>query len=203
MPAERIAEHVGEHIAEHTRRASRAPSFLRALLFALFAGLGALPFQLLFGTPWDHDPSLAVYQLGLAVLAVIAGAPSLRSALGAGALAAMLCAALALTLPGIATATLGALCALGLARSALCYPRPFARALAFELLLALPSAVAFALLHDGYVLGNSLAVWAFWLVQSAFALLPGTPRATATSSGDPFEAAASAAERLMASNTAR
>jgi hypothetical protein len=144
-----------------------------------------------------------VYQLGLAVLTVVVGAPSLRSALAAGALAATLCGALALTLPGVATATLGALCVLGLTRSALCYPRPFARALAFELLLALPAVAAFALLHDGYVLGNSLAVWAFWLVQSAFALLPGSRPATTISPGDPFETASSAAERLMQSPTGR
>ena len=182
---------------EHGARGKRVPSFLRGLSFALFAGLGALPFQLLFGAPWDYDACLGVYQLGLAVLAVLACAPSLRTALGGGALAAALCAALALTFPGIATATLGALCALGFARSALCYPRPFARALAFELLLALPAAAAFALLHDGRPIGNTLAVWAFWLVQSAFALLPGTPRATTDPIGDRFETAAAAAERLM------
>jgi len=179
-------------------RATRVPSFLRGLLFALFAGLGALPFQIVFGTAWDYDSCLGVYLLALAVLAVLASAPSLRTALGGGLLAAALCGALALTFPGIATATLGVLCALGLARSALCYPRPFARALAFELLLALPSVAAFALLHDGHPLGNSLAVWAFWLVQSAFALLPGAPRAPTTDgTRDRFESAAAAAERLM------
>jgi hypothetical protein len=183
--------------AEHTARATRAPSFLRGLSFALFAGLGALPFQLLFGARWNYDSSLGPYQLGLTVLAVIAGAPSLRAAVGAGALTAALCGSLAITSPGVATATLGALCALGLARSALCYPRPFARALAFELLLALPAAAAFALLHDGHPIGNSLAVWAFWLVQSAFALLPGTPRPSSDPTRDRFETAASAAERLM------
>jgi hypothetical protein len=182
---------------EHQARGQRVPSLLRGLTFALFAGLGALPFTLVFGTAWDYDSSLGVYQLGLTVLAVLACAPSLRTALGGAALAAALCGALALTFPGIATAMLGVLCALGLARSALCYPRPFARALAFELLLALPSACAFALLHDGRPIGNALAVWAFWLVQSAFALLPGASRPASHIARDRFETAAAAAERLM------
>jgi hypothetical protein len=170
---------------------------LRGLLFALFAGLGALPWQLLFGAAWDFDACLGPYLLGLVVAALIACAPSLRRALLAGALGACLCGPLALTFPGIATALLGSLAVLGLARSALLYPRPFARALAFELGLGLLSVAAFALMHDGGPIGNSLAVWSFWLVQSAFALLPGSMRTDDTLERDPFETAVAAADALM------
>ena len=183
--------------AERSPETERAPGFGRGLLLALFAGLGALPWQLVFGTAWDYEPSVARYQLALTVVAVIAIAPTWRSAFVAGSLSAALCAALACIAPGIATATLGALCVLGLARSALCYPRPFARALACELLLALPAAGAFAVLYDGRAIGNALAVWAFWLIQSAFALLPGRTSPRERPAQDRFEAALTAAERLM------
>ena len=184
--------------AERSSRTSRVPGFGRALLLALFAGLGALPWQLLFGAPWSYEASLARYQLVLTVLAVIAVAPSWRAGLSAGMLGALLCAALGLLAPAdIAVATLGALCVLGLTRSALCDPRPFARAVFHELLLAFPATGAFALLYDGRPVGNAAAVWAFWLVQSAFPLLPGSTPAREPPARDRFEAAMAAAEQLM------
>jgi hypothetical protein len=182
---------------EAVRAAQRGPSLLRCLMFALFAGLGALPWQLLFGVVWSFDACLGPYLLALVVACAVVIAPSWRHALLAALLAGVLCAPLALILPGVATAVLGALIALGLTRSALLYPRPFARALAFELALALPSTIAFALLHDGAPIGNSLALWSFWLVQSAFALLPGQVDGSAGLERDPFEAAISAADELM------
>ena len=195
----RVDARTSAHAEPHT------PSLLRGLLFALFAGLGALPWQLLFGAAWDSysvsasafNACLGPYLLGLVVAALIACAPSWRRALLAGSLGACLCGPLALTLPGIATALLGALAVLSLARNALLYPRPFARALACELGLGLLSVAAFALMHDGGPIGNSLAVWSFWLVQSAFALLPGSTRTEQTLERDPFETAVAAADALM------
>lgn len=183
--------------AEAVSTARSGPSLLRCLLFALFAGLGALPWQLLFGAVWPFDACLGSYLLALVLAAAIVTAPSWRRALIAALLAGALCAPLALISPGIATATLGALIALGLTRSAVLYPRPFARALAFELALALPSALAFAVLHDGAPIGNSLAVWSFWLMQSGFALLRGKVATAGGLERDPFEAALSAADELM------
>jgi hypothetical protein len=186
--------------ADLPRALQHGPSLSRHLLFALFAGLGALPWQLLFGVVWSFEACLGPYLLALVVASAIVTAPWGRRALPAALLACALCARLALISPGVASATLGALIALGLTRSAVLYPRPFARALAFELALALPSATAFAVLHDGAPIGDSLAVWSFWLVQSAFALLPGKTGEGHGLERDPFEAAVSAADELMRSS---
>jgi len=176
---------------------TRQPGLGRGLLFALFAALGALPFLLVFAGLLDPDTSLGLYMLGLTVVHVVVLAPSWRHALTTPLLAAGLCGVFALCAPGLATATLGALVVLGITRSALLHPRPFARALGCEVVLALPAAGALALLYDGSLLGSALAVWSFWLVQSAFALLPGRDVARAPDAPDPFETAAAAAERLM------
>jgi hypothetical protein len=169
----------------------------RGLLFALFAALAALPCMFALSVLCDFDTSIGLLLLGLTPLHVLVIAPSWRRGLGAFLLAAGLCGVLVLSAPGLQAAALGTLVALGLIRSALLYPRPLARALVFELALALAAGVALALLHDGSLAGNALGVWSFWLVQSAFALLPGDSPARDPDARDPFETAAAAAERVM------
>ena len=177
--------------------ATPGPGLARGLLFALFAGLGAVPFMLGLAGLLYPEVSLGVYMLGLTVVHVVVLAPTWRRALPAALLAAGLCFVLALCAPGLATATLGTLVVLGITRSALLYPRPLVRALAFEIALALPAAAAVVLVHDDSLLGNAVAVWSFWLVQSAFALLPGGAAAPDQAPHDAFETAAAAAEQLM------
>ena len=74
-----------------------------------------------------------------------------------------------------------------------------ARRLAIELGLALLSAALFRAFSDTRLIGDRLAVWSFWLVQSSYPLLERDAAPRDASPGDRFEAAAAAADRLMQS----
>jgi hypothetical protein len=169
----------------------------RGLAFALFAALGTLPWQLLFAPFVGYASAFAVYMLGLSVAALLFLAPSLRRALGAAAVATLVLLPIALLAPAPSVALLAGLCMLGVGRSGMSYPRPFARALAVELSLGLCASLAALFFYDLGLFGSALAVWSFWLVQSTFSLLPGRSLAAEAPAGDAFDQARAAAERLM------
>lgn len=182
--------------AQAARGLNARMPFARALGFALFAALGAMPARLVLGALLGGERSLAWYVLGLVPCALLLLGPSLR----AGVLAALLGCGLGLlgvlSDASVETAALVAVLALGLGRSALSHPRPLLRALWFELSISVVAWLLLVGLHDGSLLGDALCVWSFWLVQSAYALLPAQRPAHAHVA-DGFELASQAAERIL------
>ena len=87
---------------------------------------------------------------------------------------------------------------LALARSAVLYPRPFARALLAEVtFLGLGVFVALIWTDLGSA-GILFMAWSFWLVQAGFALLAPSVLSTQEAPTDPFERAQRRAEAVFA-----
>jgi hypothetical protein len=85
---------------------------------------------------------------------------------------------------------------LAIARSAFIYPRPFARALVYELLVNGLATIAALVLYDRSAIGAAFSLWSFWLVQAGFALVPGAAHACADPI-DPFDRAHAAAIAVL------
>ena len=87
---------------------------------------------------------------------------------------------------------------LGIVRSGLLYGAKIGRALAIEAMLFVLATSVAQLLAGSTVQSYGLAVWGFFLVESAFFLFEGArPRAGSGSAEDPFERARREATRLM------
>lgn len=168
----------------------------RGLLFALLAGLATVPWLLLAAPFLGYLHALALHMLALTVAALAFLAPSLRRGAIATALGALLVLPLVLIVRGPVEALIAGLFVLGLGRSGLSYGRPLARGLAMELALGSAATLVSLIVYDAGVFGSALAVWCFWLVQSAYCLLPDSGAETGAL-GDRFERAKSAAERLL------
>lgn len=168
----------------------RRLGFLRGLGFALVAGLGILLWLTIAGPLVGYSRAASLYGLALLPAYALAVAPSLRLAVGACLLAAVLVLPAAFFAPGPRLVFVLTPFVLGIVRSAILFPRPFARAVFLEAccsVLAVGLAVVF---HDGSAVGTTFAIWAFWLVQAGFALAPGEPGAAPPAAvGDPFDAA--------------
>jgi hypothetical protein len=175
----------------------RRASFGRSLGFAGLAALLTMPCELYGSFVWGYEGSLSRYMLALVPLYALAAASGLRAKLRGALVGAGLGGMLAMLGPSPGTALLGALLSLGVARSLAFRPCGLGRALAVELGLALVSALAFAALSGRDMLGDTFAVWSFWLVQSAFALVQNAPAPATPHGRDRFEAAVEAAQRLM------
>src|SRR5262245_9114993 len=111
----------------------RRLSLLRGLAFALVAGLAVLLWLAVAGPVLGYPRAAAWYGLGLLPWYALAVAPSLRQ----GVQAALLAAALAVPAAVFARGPMFVVgltpFVLGIVRSALLFPRPFARALFLEL----------------------------------------------------------------------
>jgi hypothetical protein len=171
--------------------------FGRALLFAALAAALTVPALMLGAFSWGYEGSLASYLLLLSPISLFVAAPDLRAGVRVFLLAGVISLILLCVVSRVETALLGTILILAVGRVVLSGPRPLARVLAIELVLGVLSFGAFAAFHDRLLIGDALAVWAFWLVQSGFALLshPGTSREPDVA--DAFDAARSAAERVM------
>jgi hypothetical protein len=83
------------------------------------------------------------------------------------------------------------------ARSALLYRARATRSIAVELALGLAGLLLAQWFAGPGLLGGSLALWAYFLVQSIyFPLVEGSPRG-ATAVGDPFDRARSRLQSLL------
>ena len=173
--------------------------FLRALVFALIAGLGVVPFWALAARHLAVDDALGMYLLGSAVVYVTLIAPRARSPLGATVLCASLATAVAIIAPGLPTAALASAVIVALARSGMLRPLPIGRALWVEGSLWLGGLALGAWLYDGSLAGYALAVWVVWLLQALYALTPTSERSEDGdgAGADPFDVALGAADRLM------
>jgi hypothetical protein len=172
-------------------------NFARALVFALLAAALTLPVELFGAYSWGYEGSLGAYLLLLTPLALWQAAPDFRTGVRAFFVAGLVACVLLCSVSRLESALLGAILILALGRNALSGPRPFARVLAVELAIGALSFAAFATFHDRHFIGDVLAMWAFWLVQSGCALVTHTPPAHAAEHVDAFDAALSAADRLM------
>jgi hypothetical protein len=168
----------------------RRPNLLRGVVFALIAGLGVMFWLLLAGPIFGYARAAALYGLALLPWYSLAVAPAWRAGLIAFFLAAVLAMPAALFAAGPRLVFALTPFVLGIVRSAILFPRPFPRALFLELCCSVPALLLAAFFHDSSVIGMTLAFWAFWLVQSGFALAPGEPGETSVrESGDAFEVA--------------
>jgi hypothetical protein len=166
----------------------RRLSLMRGLVFALIAGLGVMFWLLLAGPVLGYARAAALYGLGLLPWYALSVAPTLRLGATAFLLAAVLVVPAAFFDPGPRLVLALTPFVLGIVRSAMLFPRPFARALFLELCVSALALCLAAFFHDASVVGTTFAVWAFWLVQAGFALGPGEPQ-RGREDPDPFEAA--------------
>jgi len=171
--------------------------FVRGLLFALLAGPLSW-FALVLASPlFGEEQAFALYGLCCVAMYPLFIADKLRRGVRASVLAAAL-GLVAVVMFGrpIVLATL-APAILAVVRSAYLFPKPLARALFFELVFNVCALVALGFFYDGGAIGCAFASWSFWLIQSAFALLPGSASAPERSPSDPFERAHAAAIQLL------
>lgn len=171
--------------------------FGRALLFAGLAAALTVPALLLGAFAWGYEGSLVSYLLVLTPISLFVAAPDLRSGLRVTLISGAIALLFLCSVERVETALLGAILILAVGRSLLSGPRGMGRTLAVEIVLGMLAFGAFAAFHDRHLIGDALAIWGFWLVQSGFALFahPGQQREQPTV--DAFEAARTAAERLM------
>lgn len=167
----------------------RRPSFLRGLVFALFAGLGAFLWLILAGPFLGYARAATWYGLGLLPGYALVIAPDLRRGVSAFLLASALAVPAALIAPGPLYVFAIAPFVLGIVRSTVLFPRPFARALFLEACCNLLAVAVAAFFHDASVVGTTFALWGFWLLQAGFGLAPGEPQSRPEGQGDPFEVA--------------
>jgi len=169
-------------------------NFFRGLAFALAAGAAA-PFGLFLA---GGQRGIGNSMLFAVVLYLLFAHDNLRRGLGAGALALVLGVPFALFLRDPNVLTLLSLVTLALCRSAVLYPRPFARALAWELVFMGTGALGAFVWWDWSAVGVCLSTWSFWLIQSAFALTVTSSAGRDEAPSDPFERAHAAAEAVLA-----
>ena len=171
--------------------------FGRALWFAALAAALTAPVLMLGAFAWGYEGSLVGYLLVLTPISLFVAAPDLRSGMRVMVVSGVVSLLLLCSVTGMETALLGATLNLAIGRGLLSGPRSLGRVLAIEIVLGALAFGAFAAFHDRHLIGDSLAMWGFWLVQSGFALFthPGTRRDEPAL--DAFEAARTAAERLM------
>jgi hypothetical protein len=170
----------------------------RSLLFAAFAAAAFVPFAVV-ATPFaGWSGSVAAYAIASAAAYLLGLGPSLRQGFAAAGLLVLGVAALALVAPSDRDVVVSAALALGLLRSGLLYRSRFARALAVEGALLGAGLLLAEALFDGGIASTVLAIWAFYLVQSAFFVVGGVrARSDLAEELDPFDAAHARALALL------
>lgn len=171
--------------------------FLWALGFALLAGV-SVPLSILATAPWlGYGEAFCLHAMLLTVIAPAFHADSARRGmLGVGLSALLSLFALLLAgRPGVAVVAAPFIFAL--TRSGVASPRPLGRAIALELALAAIALLLAALPYGGGPVADGLAVWCYWLVQSAHRALGAPSEGRPAPELDRFVAAQRAAERVM------
>jgi len=173
------------------------PSLASHLVFAGCATLGTLVWVTTTASLFGYGGASAFCALGWVVFHPLFVAPSVERGAAGAALAFVLATPVAWLMPPPLVALALTPLLLGIVRSALLYAQPFARALLVESGLGLASLLAIVFFYDGGLLGTVLAAWAFWLVQSAFALIPRESRPPDDRPVDPFDRAHAAALTIL------
>ncbi len=176
----------------------RRLSLARALGFALVACLGFMFWQILAGPLIGEARAATLYGLALLPGYALAVAPSVRSGVTACLLSTLLALAAAVFAPGPTFVAALTPFVLGIVRSAILFPRPFARALFLEVCCSVLALGLARFFHDSSSVGTTFSIWAFWLIQAGFALAPGDAKSSgAEPVGDAFEAARARALALL------
>ena len=175
----------------------RWDGFGRSLLFAALAAAG-LPVAVTFGGPLVGAGASARLYLIAAACAYAAGLSAERSrrlavltvAVGAGT-------ALALLPLGLGGSALGAAAIVAVGRSAIAQRQRPLRAVVIEVALGGAGLGVASFLASGGLLALCLAVWGYFLVQSAYFLIAGRVPRRDEASQDPFERARLCLERML------
>ena len=175
----------------------RAGKFISSLVFAAVAGLTAVPYLLVALPGLGLIRTLAIGSSVSVAAYIVVVSPSLVRGLRYGALTLVLGVGLYALAPEVVALFASAML-LGIVRSGLLYGAKIGRALAIEAMLFVLATSVAQLLAGSTVQSYGLAVWGFFLVESAFFLFEGaSPRAGSGSAEDPFERARREATRLM------
>jgi len=164
--------------------------FARSLVFALGAAAALLVGAPMLAPAFGERAAVRFLLVGAVVAHAALLAPSRSRGARAAALAAGL-GALVLALPlGVRATALACAALVGVCRSGILFrARPARTALIEGLLLGGGLAIA-AFLAGPWLARLALAVWGFWLVQSAFFAVGGIgPRPEESRNNDPFERA--------------
>ncbi len=176
---------------------TRAGKFTASFGFAALAGLVSVPY-LLVALPWmGLGPALALGSLVLVAAYITVMSPSRARGLRYGALTLALGGGIYLLAPSIVVLFASGML-LGVVRSGVLYRANIGRAFLIESGLLLAATCVARLLAGTTLVSYGLAVWGFFLVESAFFLFQGSrPRRESAVDEDPFERARREATRLM------
>jgi hypothetical protein len=165
-------------------------AFARSLVFAAGAAAAWPAFALAVQPFTGGRGAIALYLVASAAAYVAVLAPTLVRGAAAAALAAGITGAYAAVARDPFAVALAAAIAIGLARSGLLHRASPARALAVEAILLGGGLALAGFLATPGILGVALAIWGFFLVQSAFPAIGGVrPSGAEAERGDAFERA--------------
>ncbi len=170
----------------------------KTLAFGLVAALASIPWTMVFGPFVGMSWAMAGFCLGAAVLYAGVLAPTWARGAAVAAVAGLAAAAIVVLAGRPSEAILGAALILTVARSGFLFRGKPARTLLLEGVLIFGGLLFARALAGPTLLGASLAIWAFFLVQSLFFLAGGVrERASTEPRIDPFERARKRALALM------
>lgn len=173
------------------------PSMLSSLVFAACAALGTFLWVLCTAPFFGYGGATATWALGLAVLHPLFVAPDAQRRFAATVLAFSVAVPVACLEPPPLTAFAVMALLLGVCRSAILHPEPFARALLVEAAFGTAGFTALVLCYDGSLAGSVFGLWSFWLIQVGFSLIPEEPSFSDERGVDAFERAHAAALALL------
>jgi hypothetical protein len=175
----------------------RAGKFSSSLVFAAVFGLAAVPYLLVALPAFGLIRTVAIGSIVSVFAYIVVASPSLVRGLRYGALTLVLGVGLYALAPAVVVPFASA-ALLGIVRSGLLYRTKSGRGLAIEGMLFLLATSVAQLLAGSTVQSYGLAVWGFFLVESAFFLFEGaSPRTEPEPAEDHFERARREATRLM------
>ena len=180
------------------RRESHA--FTRALALAVLAALFFGPATIALPATLGRAVAAALYCTGSVIAFALISDASRSSRLAASSLAFSVGLASAIWANKLMTTAIVLTMVLSYCRVRLLYRGRLRRPWLVELILGAGALLAADLVVSDGLPGFSSAVWAYWLVQSAYFLVPVAKAPGGTSSVDPFDAAFKRATDLMDSS---
>jgi hypothetical protein len=172
--------------------------FGRSVVLAALLGAAWPAFAVVAAPLLGVSAALSLYVVGAIALYVAAIAPGIARGIAAALLSVVIAVGFAVVVGTSGAAVYGAAVALGVARSGLLYRSRSARALAVEALLLGGGLLLARFLFAPGALGTALALWGFFLVQSAFFAIGGVRvRDAHVAAPDRFECARRRALALL------
>lgn len=164
--------------------------FTGTLVFGALAAALLPAVWLVAGPILGVQPALSLYVVFASALYAAGLAPTRRRALAVGLCAALGGGLVLLAARSLAEVAIGAALVVAVSRSAFLFRARPMRALVLELALSLGGLLVARFLASPGLIGTSLAVWGYFLVQSGFFLVAGVAeRERASGEEDPFDRA--------------